>query len=563
MNLNRLICFLSVCALNGMALAQTAPLQGQLHISSSNAGSNPFNGVNVNSLVGADRFYNAGYDGSRAILGNIEAGHADPGHSVLTHVTNRVTGTGAVGSNDRHATWVTHSMSGRQSGQFGNNYFEPGIAPGATTYSGAIATSFGSGTSFSLSAASTASTYSTMITTGTGLPQTVDVFNSSWGFTSPTGNNLLTGGVDGLINDSGVVGVFSAGNSGPGTNSVGGIGAGYNSITVGALGSDTSNPAYSTISGFSSRSPNDFYNASTGQTISAARAAVDITAPGQNLTLAAIGTSTSYNTNLAGTSFSAPIVAGGAGLVVDAGKDLYGGGSSIDGRVVKSVLLNSADKLAGWSNGLTNNGGVLETTQSLDYTYGAGRMNLDSTFDQFVNIANGGMAGTTDLIGGDTIATVGWDLGTVSAGGIQSYFIDQQLLGGSEFSATLSWFADTNPGSLADFAGAAYEHLANLDLFVFEYDNPTSRNIIRSIARSISLYNVVEHLSFNLDRTGFYGIQVGYTGSHWNFSGETGETYGLSWSGTAVPEPSTTVLLLLGSLVAVRQIRRRRGEAAD
>ena len=62
-------------------------------------------------------------------------------------------------------------------------------------------------------------------------------------------------------------------------------------------------------------------------------------------------------------------------------------------RVIKAVLLNSADKTPGWDNGQSlqrfNGTTLLRTTQGLDYTVGAGRMNLTRAWDQFT-------AATTD-----------------------------------------------------------------------------------------------------------------------------------------------------------------------
>ncbi|CAN5703456.1 hypothetical protein BH23PLA1_BH23PLA1_11050 [soil metagenome] len=553
------------------------PIEAELHLRSTNTV------ININNLLGANRFYNAGYTGGGTIQANIEAGHIDFGHEALNHATTQITGTGALGSLDQHATWVGHALGGRVTAVAPNPLLQQGIGPDATLWSGAIATSFGPGLSFSLTAQSVATTYAPIIKTGVGPNnlKTADVFNSSWGFGDPTGFNFLAIGVDGLINDTGVVSVFSAGNSGAnGPNTVGGIGAGYNSITVGALGSDTSSPVYNTRSGFSSFGPNHFVFATSPTsgflipfTVSQ-RAAVDISAPGQNLTLARIGTTNGYDGNLAGTSFSAPIVAGGASLVVDAGREIYNTAAAIDGRVVKAVLLNGADKTAGWNNGQTNVGGVVTTTQSLDYQVGAGRMNLDSTFDNYVNIANGGMAGTTDVAGlgsGDlgNVSAVGWDFGQVQFSGTTSntYFIDTELIGGTEFTATLAWFADRISGSDANFSGVAEKHLADLDLEIFQFNNLIDRTILGNVARSISLYNVVEHLNFLLPSTGFYGIRVAHTGSHWNFTNfgaiETSELYGLAWSGTAVPEPGTIIMTLLGLSVSfgAMALRRRRNLA--
>ena len=79
--------------------------------------------------------------------------------------------------------------------------------------------------------------------------------------------------------------------------------------------------------------------------------------------------------------------------------------------------MNSADKTQGWDNGQTANpnglGGVL-TTRGLDNRVGAGRMNLNRAYDQF-------LSGTTDVAGmtprGDGHRpTRGWDFGQVGQG---------------------------------------------------------------------------------------------------------------------------------------------------
>lgn len=531
---------------------------GTLHISGSN-GSTSRTGLNINRYLGAERFYDAGYTGSRAIVANIEAGHASNTHNITAHQTQRITGTGALGSNDSHATSATHAMSGRLAGSnYPTNYYGFGIGFGAETWSGAIATSFGSNGSFSITNGSTASVYSRALLTGID-GRTAQVFNSSWGFTDPTGDNSVTVSVDGMLYQSGALGVVSTGNSGPGANTVGGIAAGYNAISVGALQADNDAIPYNRISSFSSRSPNSFYNAQTSQTIDNARAAVDIVAPGQNLTLAT-GNSTTTSANQAGTSFSAPMVAGGAALIVDAGRDLYAGNNrAIDGRVVKAVLLNSADKLPNWSNGQTLQSGVIRTTQSLDYTFGAGRMNLDQAFDQYVLTAAGGAAGTTDVAGllGDQVSNVGWDFGQVEINDSNVYFMDQMVEADTQLNVTLSWYIDNDPGELNNFNGTSYNRFANLNLRVFQFDNLVDRNIIGTIAESVSLYNAVEHLSFSVSETAFLGFEVLHAGNHWNFDNNTsGEFFGLAWSSTAVPEPSAAVLLLV--TCSFSSLRRRR-----
>src|SRR4051812_46729982 len=50
-------------------------------------GPGPFSGAAYsNQVVGATRFYDAGYTGTRALMANIEAGYIWNGHETLSHV---------------------------------------------------------------------------------------------------------------------------------------------------------------------------------------------------------------------------------------------------------------------------------------------------------------------------------------------------------------------------------------------------------------------------------------------------------------------------------------------
>ncbi len=59
-----------------------------------------FNGMNINTFLGANRFNAAGITGQGAIVTNVEAGHiwgGATGHETLTQVTTYITGTGSFG----------------------------------------------------------------------------------------------------------------------------------------------------------------------------------------------------------------------------------------------------------------------------------------------------------------------------------------------------------------------------------------------------------------------------------------------------------------------------------
>ena len=67
-------------------------------------------------------------------------------------------------------------------------------------------------------------------------------------------------------------------------------------------------------------------------------------------------------------------------------------------------------------------------------------MNLDTAYDQF-------LTGTTDIAGISSgnlgfVDNVGWDFGEVVSPTTNDYYFDAPLLGGSTFTATLTWFRD-------------------------------------------------------------------------------------------------------------------------
>jgi len=79
-------------------------------------------------------------------------------------------------------------------------------------WSGAIATNWTSeggdySNSFSISGNSLIHPYYTAMVAGIG-GNRADVFNSSWGFTDPSGSEDITIALDGMMRSSGVIGVF-------------------------------------------------------------------------------------------------------------------------------------------------------------------------------------------------------------------------------------------------------------------------------------------------------------------------------------------------------------------
>ena len=546
------------CFVFSLALSASLAPAADLDVITANPDPSDFtNGSSIATLIGADRFYAAGFNGSSAIVANVEAGHVWNGHQALTHLNTFVTGTGALGQVDRHATWVGMVINGRPT--LAGNEYQQGIAHGATMWSAAIATVWiGSPftRSFDFSVNSFADAYKQVTISSTGAP-VADVTNSSWS----DGTDIeaaryddYSRAVDAIALTSGKTMVFSAGNRGPGSNSVGAPASGYNVIAVGSLGSDLSVPQYGSVSSFSSRGPQpiyipnvaspNFFSGTDGIVIANARAAVDIVAPGENLVSAFYGGTTGGNqngintpgnnqyTNVSGTSFAAPIVAGAATLMADAARQTFGNGTkALDGRVMKANLLNSATKIAGWNNGQSLGGdGVIRTSQALDYAAGAGALNLNRAFDQLI-------AGTRDVSGttGGTIDPIGWDYGLVSDTQPTDYRFGSMLSGGSTLTVTLDWFIDR---SINLSTNATLEvSFDNLDLQIWSSNGGVPDALV---AESKTLYNEVEHLSFNLPATDEYMIRVLFAGEVWDLTSDLNQTaFGLAWAGVAVPEPAS------------------------
>lgn len=526
--------------------------------------------LNINTFVGAQTFYDAGYTGTRSVATVIDAGHIWSGHESLQHVNTFLNAkqtysangfnVGQLGELDKHATAVAAALAGR-----GNFSYQRGIAYGANLWSGAIADNFSSDGSFGWShAAAVIQPYYNALITGVN-GRVADVINSSWGAGNyPNASVPLA--LDAMIQQSRATSVVSAGNSGFGSDTVETFVSAYNSIKVGALTSDASN--YSSIATFSSRGLQSVYKSNArfpnSQTYVGTRAAVDIVAPGANLTLAYYGGTTGsnkggndltagnnnyYSFNSAGTSFAAPIVAGGATLLNDVAYDKFANNRNArDGQVIKAVLLNSADKTSNWTNRSDSNN---VTYQALDATYGAGVMNLSKAYAQFTQ-------GTTDVegLGGGMIQATGWDYGVIQQGSFIDYTFASPLTTGT-FSATLNWFVGRSYLGL-DSRGniqAGDDYFTDLDLYLYSMVN----GVATQVGASVTFNNNTEHLYFNLVSTGNYFLRVKWFDENYDYVNNSAQSFGLAWSATAlsaVPESSAIWLFAMGLPIVVFSKRR-------
>lgn len=551
----------------------------------------------VNYRVGANLLWGSGYLGEGVVIANVEAGHFWADHDAFQRFDaggdplapyvflNAAPGDTELGEVDFHATMVAHVLAGG-----GNTAEEPdtypfataGMAPRATLWSGAIATSFdktvANAGSFEVTDESFRTPYVAFFTgssAATGHAR-ADVINSSWGFDDPSYQAAETRLITGLAaQNASVAAVFSAGNSGYGINQVGGLASSPNVLSVGSLGgADGLTP-----SSFSSGGPVAFYNPATDTLIPEARAAVHLSAPGEDLWLAAYrqrtgglepilirdaidDTSTDlYFAKQDGTSFSAPIVAGGIALLKDvARRHLYFSGventarlqAALDTRVLRSLVMATSLRTHGWHNGQhLGPGGAVLTTQALDYQTGAGAFDVSRAALVLVY----GTKDVPGLGGGTDLQPSGWDLGAVNFGASTDYFIDLTgVLDASELVVSLNWFvADSYDAATG---ASTYGSFADLDLEVWYVsfgDNPVSL-----LAASRTLYNTTEFLRFAISPGARYALRVRFDQFVYDLDPADNNTtiYGLSWVTSSIPEPAS--FGVLAGLLALSFTFRRR-----
>jgi len=284
-------------------------------------------------------------------------------------------------------------------------------------------------------------------------------------------------------------------------------------------------------------------------------------APGTSIfmptNMAVVGTGLSASGYLiAGTSFSTPLVAGGAALLDSTAKTAFPNSitnAATQSVVVKAVLMNSADKLSGWDNGQQIQNGVITTTQALDYALGAGRMNLNEAFTQYTTSAAVTTSAGISFSGFNTpVQNTGWGYGTAIKGGANNYALTNYLFAGQKMAVTLDWMRSLLwNNATSDYTDIAQ---AELDLMVFQVLGGGSDQLV---AESISPVSTTQELCFIVPNSGSYMIEVGYSKNLFDFSGSyASQDYGIAWSVTEVPEPDSILLLGTGLLLLFLHSKR-------
>ena len=514
----------------------------------------------VNSLIGAEAFFRLGIYGQNAKVANVELGVYLPGHYALADtIKGEVVvpdGMEAPALYSSHATGTAGVIAGYNSEASSDiAYFVSlGIAPQAELSAGAVAR-IAAEQNASVELSDFYGVYSHFFGAS-------DVINSSWGPDSTSPSNVFTYVIDSLAcQNTNTTFVVAAGNSGDAENTVQSMALAFNGITVGALGNPS---AFDAIASFSSRSPSDFYNPVTGETVAGVRPAVDICAPGENISFAVFeagNDSTDLFSWSSGTSIAAPVVSGAVCLMNSASRaleDAYGGAygdlfeKMRDSRVVKAILLNSAKKPEGWTNsqivsdyattvdlgaGISMTStfpNVVLTSQGLDFTYGAGSLDAEGALEHIMNLTRRRF----------------WVLESVSANSSMWYDLGGAIAG-ELLSATLVWNAHSEiseiSGGLANIDSLYFSNLG-LELWIVLEG---SHNLV---AVSETPYNNVEHIYLELADDGEYLLRVTFFEMSYGEMPES-ETFALAVA--LVPEASYCAALFAAAALAFALFKRR------
>ncbi len=437
-------------------------------------------------------------------------------------------GDGLAGDPNGHGTAVTSIAAGR--GWYNttlDDFWLPGVATKAHLLSARVLDADGSGSE-------------TQARNGLGylLDHGAQVVNLSLHYSGSGGGGGLTMLSDWAAYELGVTVVTSAGNTGDAADTRPQMpGDGFNVLTVGATAnSGWFKSDYDQVADFSS------YRSSFADV-----SKPDLVAPGTNITYAIAGAPPEFGAGFVkrGTSFAAPHVAGAAALQIGYGQTH---GLSTSPMLIKATMLNTAAPVndAGgqpWEPaGVSEANGVTHITAPLDEHSGAGQLDITALYHQYV-------AGEHEP---GLVPSVGWDLNEAIGLDPIDYVLNVPLAVGDTLTATLTWLRHVirhDDGDGAIDSGDWFElgeFPENLDLWLLRDGVP--------VAVSEAQFLNVEHIRWDITVPGEYSLrvirqEVARTDDR--------EAFALAWRTSAIPQPSSGILLLTASAGLLARLRTR------
>ncbi len=426
-------------------------------------------------------------------------------------------------------------------------------------------------------------------------------------------NQAVDGANGSLLTRIGVTLVAPGGDAGPGPSNAGTFNAlpafsnqfqstaGGQYQLAGTIGGGTT-PVYSQDSFNGGASTAAYGNAYDNQMPYVAGPPFAASNPGANLG----GTDAVISSQLAGTSFAAPLVAGAGAVVSQYGllatstnansniADIpfaRNNSDALDHRVLKAILANGASKInvdgtlltrsngTQWTRSTTLQGAkalppallaqavgpVSTQAQSgLDPQLGTGQLNL---LNSLTNYAAGEQG--PGAPGAAVVLPTGWDYENVPENAAQNtmytYNFDYTGAANSAFQASLAWddqveIANAGAGNTFQTSGGANpvstfarDNLTDLDLYLFQV-NPNGS--LAEVGWSNSDVDNLQHIYYDPTSMADGDYQLDVVAPN---GSNDATPYGLAWTFVSVPEPTTAVIFVAGS-VGMLMRRRRRGK---
>lgn len=336
-----------------------------------------------------------------------------------------------------------------------------------------------------------------------------------------------TRGLESLAEHEGMTVIASIGNGSNASEPPLYPGAGANAIGVGVVSPvNAGNPATS-LAYFGLVNPEQSTRGPTAD----GRCKPDLIAPGNCLVAAAEGDQ-GYTMSGTWSSYSAPVVAGVAGLLIQAAKadKRLDAVLSPDGGncLMKSILMTSATKLPYWHKGRLTTDDDHEVP--LDYAQGAGM--IDAVRAHQVLTAGQGNPGN--------VTTSGWDLNGLDGGQVvqQVYRVTLTEPANKMLTVTLAW------NRHYDNREYTFQNLAdrdtNLRLEVWAVD-PRNANDNVLLDYSDSKVDNVEHVYVEM-AAGYTSYAIVVTYSNPSDRALPGERYGVAWTVEDKPAGDANIL---------------------
>jgi subtilisin family serine protease len=242
------------------------------------------------------------------------------------------------------------------------------------------------------------------------------------------------------------------------------------------------------------------------------RTSIDLLAPGFDIRVLGYGGDDTFEN---GSSLAAPHVTGAAALLHQYAEQQINGGNERfflnpqKHEVMKAVMLNSADKLAGvhgstrdvidfqdqkWTESEAYNSVAIP----LDDQMGAGHLNVRRAIQQF----------EPGEYGPGIVPAIGWDYGSIGGqGDIIEYVLDGPVAAEEYIAITLAWDRriESTGGTIYNFGDDFLSHgVANLDLRLMTKDGTDL--VLDSVWSSQSFEDNVEHIFFKFDEQWISGF---------------------------------------------------------